>query len=99
LALPFLVAAGEAGPAGARARSGSAGPSDTGGACAEAPVTVDPEYVWRMRAQRQLDCVVEIMDEALRAKKSNTVTLSREEAEQVRAMALWARDAAARIGR
>jgi hypothetical protein len=99
LALPALVAAGESGPDRARAAGGSAGATAAAGACAETPVTVDPEYVWRIRAERQLDCVVQIVDEALRANKGGVVTLSREDAERLRAMALWAKDSAARIGR
>ena len=63
-------------------------------------IAANPEYLWRFQAYRQLDCVIGILDKALKASKTGqTVTLSREDAERVRHLAIWAKDAAARIGR
>lgn len=59
---------------------------------------VNQEYVWRLSAYEDLDCALAILDEALKAKGS-VITLSRQQAEQVRARVWAARDAAARIGR
>jgi hypothetical protein len=59
---------------------------------------VNLEHVWRLRAYEDLDCALAILDEALKTKGSE-ITLSRREAEQVRASVWSARDAAARIGR
>jgi hypothetical protein len=53
--------------------------------------------MWRLRAYRDLDCVVSIVDQHLA--KGGSVTLTRVELQEIRARALWARDAAARIGR
>lgn len=60
--------------------------------------TVNADYEWRLRAYEDLDCALAILDEALKAQGSG-ITLSRREAEQVRASVWSARDAAARIGR
>lgn len=67
----------------------------------------DDSYRWRLRAYRHLDCVMSLVDIALkRADESRTrvgedqhVTLSRQDLERIRTLALWAKDAAARIGR
>jgi hypothetical protein len=60
--------------------------------------TVNPEYEWRLRAYKDLDCALVILDEALQAHGS-VITLPRQEAERARASVWSARDAAARIGR
>jgi hypothetical protein len=68
----------------------------------------DPSFVWRLRAYRHLDCVMRLVEEAiLRAPDDGGETgdtrqdirLSRKELEDIRRLAFWARDAAARIGR
>jgi hypothetical protein len=62
----------------------------------------DENARWRLRAYRHLDCLISklevAMDRPSTAGKDN-VSLSREEAEQLRTLAWWAKDAAARIGR
>jgi len=60
--------------------------------------TVNAEHVWRLRAYEDLDCALATLDDALRA-PGNAITLSRQQAERVRALVWSARDAAARIGR
>ena len=60
--------------------------------------TVNPEYLWRLRAYEDLDCALVILDDALKT-QGNVITLSRHEAERARARVWSARDAAARIGR
>jgi len=90
LALPVLVGAKE---------KGSAIPSDAIEACSEAPDASDPEYLWRMRAERQLECAIRILDKALEKRNRDVVSLSRTDAERLRALAFGAKDAAARIGR
>lgn len=61
----------------------------------------DESTRWRWRAYRHLDCVTELVDEALKraAAEEGTVTLTRDELERLRIRALWAKDAAARIDR
>ena len=69
-------------------------------ACTPQP---DPDYtdsrgVWRLRADRHLDCVNAIVERALSSASSDRVELSRADLERIRAEASYARDAAARIG-
>jgi hypothetical protein len=62
----------------------------------------DENARWRLRAYRHLDCLISKLEVAMdrpTGARKNTVTLSREEAEQLRTLAWWAKDAAARIGR
>jgi hypothetical protein len=62
----------------------------------------DENARWRLRAYRNLDCLVAKLEQAMNRPAGtgkNTVTLAREEAEQLRTLAWLARDAAARIGR
>lgn len=75
---------------------------------ADAPEAGDPAFIWRLRAYRHLDCVIGLVEEAMRrgpdeggkaAGSRDEVRLSRTELEQIRTLAFWARDAAARIGR
>jgi hypothetical protein len=58
----------------------------------------NPDYLWRLRAHEHIDCALAILDDALKTGGA-AVTLSREQAMQVRASVWAARDAAARIGR
>ena len=80
-----------------------AGPQDTGDApsvCSEErpPMSAAGEFLWRLHAFRQIDCSIEILDNALKTQTGNAVTLSRDEAQRLRSLALGARDAAQRIG-
>lgn len=61
----------------------------------------DSTYRWRMEAFRQLECVVKAVEHALEGVhgEDGTVTLTRADLEEFRTRALWAKDAAARIGR
>jgi len=70
--------------------------------------TTEPEFAdesarWRLRAYNNLDCLIGIVDQALKRPADSqdvaSVKLSREELEHMRNLAWWARDAAARIGR
>jgi hypothetical protein len=67
----------------------------------EVAVPYNEEYYWRWTAYRELDCAIEAIERAMKSADSEegTVTLTREELEQLRARAFWAKDAAARIGR
>ena len=68
------------------------------------PEPEDSRWIWRLRAYRHLDCVVALVDDALRGAgidggdHANAVRLSRRDLERIRTLAWWARDAAARIG-
>jgi hypothetical protein len=73
-------------------------------ACSAPEVTVpyNTEYYWRWEAYRQLDCSIEVIERAMKQSadsEEGTLTLTREELEQLRTRAFWAKDAAARIGR
>jgi hypothetical protein len=69
------------------------------------PEPDDSRWRWRLRAYHYLDCVLTLIDPALRAPhdrpadgvNGDAVRLSREDAERIRALTWWARDAAARI--
>lgn len=68
----------------------------------EVSVPRNEEFSWRWTAYRELDCVIEAIERAMKknaATQEGTVTLTREELEHVRARAFRAKDAAARIGR
>ena len=72
--------------------------------CSAPEVTVpfNEEYYWRWTAYRELDCAIEAIERVMKKSadsEEGTVTLTREELEQLRARAFWAKDAAARIGR
>ena len=72
--------------------------------CSAPEVTVpyNEEHYWRWMAYRELDCAIEAIERAMKKtadSEERTVTLTREELEQLRARAFWAKDAAARIGR
>jgi len=63
----------------------------------------DARWRWRLHAYHYLDCVTAIVDRALLTtaaaqKPGDRTEISREELERIRTLALWARDAAARIG-
>jgi len=70
------------------------------------PEPEDSRWTWRLRAYRHLDCVVALVDDALRGAGTDAgdhandtaVRLSRADLERIRTLAWWARDAAARIG-
>ena len=66
------------------------------------PRELTEEYRWRWRAHQTLGCLISTLDQALHRPDNvgkEQVTLSRDEVEQVRKLAWWARDAAQRIGR
>ena len=72
--------------------------------CSAPEVTVpfNEEYYWRWTAYRELDCAIEAIERLIKTSadsEEGTVTLTREELEQLRARAFLAKDAAARIGR
>jgi hypothetical protein len=65
-------------------------------------VPFNEEYYWRWTAYRELDCAIEAIERVITKNadsEEGTVTLTREELEHLRARALLAKDAAARIGR
>jgi hypothetical protein len=73
-------------------------------ACDTAAVTAptDETVRWRWQAYRDLDCLVGVVEQKLQGSRhgeDGQVTISRDELQQIRSMALRARDAAARIGR
>jgi hypothetical protein len=103
VALPAMPAAPVA---LASAQAGHA-PAPGTGACgweSPQPEPDDPRWRWRLRAYRHLDCVMTLVDRALKTGtaapngKDDTVPVSRAELEQIRTLAWWARDAAGRIG-
>jgi hypothetical protein len=61
------------------------------------PDQSDARWVWRLRAYRHLDCVNAIVERALSAPSGDRIELSRADLERIRAEALDARAAAARI--
>ena len=68
----------------------------------EVSVPRNEEFYWRWTAYRELDCAIEAIERAIKMNadtREGTVTLTREELEHLRARALGAKDAAARIGR
>jgi hypothetical protein len=71
--------------------------------CSAPEVTApfNEEYYWRWTAYRELDCAIEAIERAMKNAdaEDGTVTLTREELEDLRARAFSAKDAAARIGR
>ena len=100
VALPTIAVARQTSDAAAHSVA-SAAPSATPDVCAaagDAEAGVNPEYLWRLRADRQLGCVIGMLEQALQV-ESEVVTLSRRDAERIRALAFSAKDAAARIGR
>jgi len=68
------------------------------------PEPQDPRWHWRLSAFRHLDCVTSLVEHALAAAPrqeeagQQEVRIAREDLEQIRRLAWWARDAAARIG-
>ena len=100
VALPAIAVAQQNNDAAARSTTGAAAPAtaDVCDVAADADAGVNPEYLWRLRADRQLGCVIGMLEKALQA-ESDVVTLSRRDAERIRALAFSAKDAAARIGR
>ena len=61
----------------------------------------DSAYVWRVQAYQNLDCVIAVVETALKqaGSEEGTVSIAREDLEQIRTRAFYAKDAAARIGR
>lgn len=100
VALPAIAVAQQKSDAPAHSVVTAAPPAtaDACAAAADAEAGVNPEYLWRLRADRQLGCVIGMIDRALQA-ESDVVTLSRRDAERIRSLAFSAKDAAARIGR
>jgi hypothetical protein len=80
---------------------------ETGSPASQACSTDEPrelteEYRWRWRAYQNLGCLIDTLEQALHRPANagkEQVTLSRDEVEQLRKLAWWARDAAQRIGR
>jgi hypothetical protein len=65
----------------------------------------DARWRWRLHAFHHLDCATAIIDRALQSNgaaagtpSGDRIEISRAELERIRTLALWARDAAARIG-
>jgi hypothetical protein len=68
----------------------------------DASLNLDDSMRWRLRAYNNLDCVVGLLDKALHspeAASANVVPVSRDDLLRMKELALWAKDAAARIGR
>jgi hypothetical protein len=66
------------------------------------PRDLSEEYRWRWRANQTLSCLIGTLDQAMNRPANvgkEHVTLPRDEIEQLRKLAWWARDAAQRIGR
>ena len=66
------------------------------------PRELTEEYRWGWRANQNLSCLISMLDQAMNQPAivgKEHVTLSRDEVEQFRKLAWWARDAAQRIGR
>jgi len=62
----------------------------------------DENMRWRLRAYNHLDCLMRKLEQAMNHRAANgkdEVKLSRQEVEQLRNLAWWAKDAAQRIGR
>ena|SRR5918999_51459 len=99
-ALPALAAAQQKNdaPAHSVATPASSTNADVCAVTVDAEAGVNPEHLWRLRADRQLGCVIGILEKAMQT-ESAVVTLSREDAERIRSLAFSAKDAAARIGR
>lgn len=96
-ALPLAVLAQESGTPATRTNASSASVQ-----CApefDPQAAAAPGYDWRVRTYTQLDCVVDMLDKALAAKSGSVVSLSRDDAERLRALAFSAKDAASRIER
>ena len=69
---------------------------------ASEPPDLTDDMRWRLRAYNNLDCLIGRLDRAMNRPANNRngqVTLSRQEVEQLRNLAWWAKDAAQRIGR
>ena len=100
VALPPIAVAQQKNDVAARSAAAVPAPAtaDVCDVAADADAGVNPEYLWRLRADRQLGCVIGMLEKALQA-ESDVVTLSRRDAERIRALAFSAKDAAARIGR
>jgi len=99
VALPAIAVAQQTSDAAAHSVASAApATADACAAAADAEAGVSPEYLWRLRADRQLGCVIGMLEKALQV-ESDVVTLSRRDAERIRSLALSAKDAAARIGR
>ena len=103
--LPFLIALALATAVSVAAQNATPAPVATAGTAAvESPCT-DPaneqqddwSLMWRLRAYRNLDCIMSTIDQRLA--KGGSVTFTREELQEIRMRAQWAKDAAARIDR
>lgn len=69
---------------------------------ASEPPDLTDDMRWRLRAYNNLDCLIGRLDRAMNRPANNRngqVKLSRQEVEQLRNLAWWAKDAAQRIGR
>jgi hypothetical protein len=102
IGLPFLIALALCMAASVAAQNPAPAPvgttSTTESPCADAPDQPDNStLMWRARAHRHLDCLMSMIDQRLA--KAGPITLTREELQDMRMQVLWAKDAAARIGR
>jgi hypothetical protein len=100
--LPFLIALALFLAASVAAQNPAPAPVGTTitteSPCADAPDQPgDSTLMWRTRAYRHLDCLTSMIDQRLA--KAGPISLTREELQDMRMQALWAKDAAARIGR
>jgi hypothetical protein len=83
----------------------ASGAADATACEVELPESDDVAATWRLRAYGWLDCLTGITDRALNpapgsrqnVRASDEVTISRGDLERVRMLAVWAKDAAARI--
>ena len=65
------------------------------------PEDLSWEYRWRWRAEQNLSCIIQKLDQSIAAapESKGTATLSRQELQHLLNLAWGARDAAQRIGR
>lgn len=64
------------------------------------PHDLPREYQWRWRAEQNLSCIIQKLDQAMASSgKNGPATLSHQQIQQLSDLAWGARDAAQRIGR
>jgi hypothetical protein len=102
--LPFLIALVLSAAVSVAAQSAGTAPVATTGTAVESPCmnpANEPQddwtLMWRLRAYRDLDCIISMMDQRLA--NGGSAALTRDQLQEIRMRALSAKDAAARIGR